>query len=461
MLNPPLVKFPKWVLWLLFVLGFVGLLLLIYFLFFYKPELDFGDAPDGGFTGYDSGAQDAEFPAKLASNGARVNNIDKVWLGFDVDKEKESRQVDSEVSDDGVNLGAASCAKSTANFVVHVANPGGIQGKAYLNLFADWNKDGKWEGSDECGGREWAVQNFEINLAEQTSEFLVYNVEYIAGKNVENIWYRGTVTLEQKMNSELGTGEYNSGEVEDYGPSIKGDSPAAHCVPKKSFINHGGSATFRIIPLTNLNDFKEVLLTNSEDANTPERTITNNGDNTFTYTSKDIDGPERDVGEKIGVRARFGSGSIITECYVWVHHEEPPHAVFPDGIDTSYTKTERQLQGKTLASFLVRMRLIDPALANLIITGFEFIFGNQQTPLGDAHWGMINLNNKGFDQSDWQCEVIAGTALRCKGSQSLEFEADSFFDILYTVDFAPPDYLKVNLLNGDTVVREVQVPLEK
>ncbi|MBI2012276.1 hypothetical protein HYS91_05945, partial [Candidatus Daviesbacteria bacterium] len=169
------------------VLGFVG-----YFIFsniVNKPSdgdfsakggptsgWDFGDAPDGKPTSYEgSFAQTGQFPSLLASNGARVKKTDDVWLGQKVTIEKDSKQVNADEADDGIRGTSTSCRESINYFFVRIKNLGQMTGIAYLNLYADWNKDGRWAGRDECAP-EWAIQNFPVDLSKQTEEIAVYEV---------------------------------------------------------------------------------------------------------------------------------------------------------------------------------------------------------------------------------------------------------------------------------------------
>ena len=125
-----------------------------------EVSYDFGDAPDGNL---------GQFPSLLVSSGARAKKTDEVWLGQAATLEKDSKQVDGDEADDGVKLDTTSCKQSTAYFFVRLKDPGKTTGTAYLNLYADWNKDGRWNGSDECA-TEWAVQNSPIDLAKQIDE---------------------------------------------------------------------------------------------------------------------------------------------------------------------------------------------------------------------------------------------------------------------------------------------------
>ena len=161
-------------------------------------SFDFGDAPDG--------------------QEVWVRKTDEVWLGDSVTVEKAAKLVDADEADDGVKLDTNACKESTAYFLVRLKNPGPASGTVYLNLYADWNKDGKWSGSDECG-TEWAIRNLAIDPGKQTEEIAVYTASFTAGKNTEEIWYRGAVTVGQQMD-ESATGEFGGGEIEDYSSAV-------------------------------------------------------------------------------------------------------------------------------------------------------------------------------------------------------------------------------------------------
>lgn len=214
---------------------------------------DFGDAPDGKPTYYAAGfAQTGNFPTLRASNGARVKKVSEVWLGNLVDKELDANLVNNDAGDDGISLNLHACAKSTAKFFVHVARPKKISGTVYLNLFVDWNKDGKWGGNDGCAD-EWAVKNFPVDLAKQTSAIAVYVPEFMAGKDVAAAWYRAVVTEDEKMAFETGTGIFHAGEVEDYGPIVfvpeDKNNPKKYkavCDPEPLVVDHGSSAELSV-----------------------------------------------------------------------------------------------------------------------------------------------------------------------------------------------------------------------
>ncbi|MBI4065082.1 hypothetical protein HY409_01805 [Candidatus Gottesmanbacteria bacterium] len=348
------------------VLGFLVLGLIGYFIVVNKvnkqPEtnlpagvvvggtFDFGDAPDG--------AQGQQFPSLLASNGAHAKKTDDVWLGQAATIEKDSKQVNIDEADDGVKLNATSCKQSTVYFFVHIKNPGKMAGTAYLNLYADWNKDGRWSGSDECGA-EWAVQNFAIDLGKQTDEIAVYKAQFTAGKNVENMWYRGAITLDQQMDGSA-TGEFASGEVEDYGPTLPGEEKYYnfYCMPDPLIINHGSKGNVKILPDLFSEPIFDAQFGQNYQPKNDKRQVTI-ANNTFTYESsnKDIDPPKRSVPHFVDVRVRFGvdgkEATIEKSCTVIVEHDEitiiepPGRRKVPFPSETPYIKTEEDGSTKT------------------------------------------------------------------------------------------------------------------
>lgn len=295
-----------------------------------ETYFDFGDAPDG--------KQGQQFPSLLSSNGVRTQKTDEVWLGQTATTEKDSKQVNLDEADDGVKLAVNVCKQSTAYFFVRIKNPGQMVGTAYLNLYADWNKDGKWAGSDECAN-EWAVQNFIIDLGKQTEEIVVYKLQFTAGKNTGEIWYRGAVTVDQQMN-ETSTGEFLSGEVEDWGPKT-GDEKYYnfYCMPDPLVISHGSRGNGKILPdLFSEPIFDAQFGQNFQPKNLKRQVTIKN--NTFTFESsvKDIDPPKRSVPDFVDVRVSFGIGGkeavLEKRCAVIVEHDEltietPSRRTFP------------------------------------------------------------------------------------------------------------------------------------
>lgn len=297
-----------------------------------KAPFDFGDAPDGKVNMY--------FPSLLKSNGARAKNTDDVWLGQEVTAEKDSKQVNVDEADDGVKLDVRSCEKSTAYFFVHLTNFENVAGTAYLNLYADWNSDGKWAGSDACAS-EWAVRNFPVDLGKQRQEVAVYAPEFTAGKNIEDFWYRGTVSVNEQMN-EAATGEFEKGEVEDY--EIKEPYDWSYygffCKPDPLTIKHGSKGDITIMPVLFSEPIRAVEFGQNYNPKDDKRNVSING-SVITYASsaKDVDPPKRSVPHNVDIKVSFGRGSTEAilggQCAVAVEHDEIT-------IETPSEKTPRR-----------------------------------------------------------------------------------------------------------------------
>lgn len=280
-----------------------------------KIPFDFGDAPDGNF------------PSLFKSNGARAKTVDVIWLGQAVTTGNDSKQVDLDENDDGVKLDLNSCKTSEAYFFVHLKSPRKTTGTAYLNLYADWNKDGKWQGADECAS-EWAVQNFPIDISKQNQEIAVYVPEFTAGKNTQDFWYRGIVSLNQLMN-EAATGEFPSGEVEDYNSEEQYDDKyySAYCDPDPLTIKHGDSGDIKILPVFFSGPIKSVKFGQNYNPKNEKREVTiQNNVVTYQSTAKDVDPPKRSDKHFVDLKVSFGVGAVEAvlngSCIVMVEHDE-------------------------------------------------------------------------------------------------------------------------------------------
>lgn len=290
---------------------------------------DFGDAPDGGPTHYLFGVTTGLFPSLLASNGAWAEDTTTVWLGKQVDTEDDSEQGDADKYDDGVVVDLRPCAISYVAVVVHIPDPGTTTGTGYLNLFFDWDKNGRWGGSDDCAS-EWALENFPIDLAQQQTETKIYGLQLPAGELAEDIWYRATISLDQPLSAEDGSGAIASGEVEDYGPklTVPTDIPkdgifAAECSPQVLKIQHGQKGTLKVTEHKGSEPITEVELADNVDPKNKERVIEKTSANEFSYESIQQHNLNQIIEEKISLRVRFGpQASVLIDCPVWVIHKE-------------------------------------------------------------------------------------------------------------------------------------------
>jgi len=79
--------------------------------------------------------------------------------------EPSTNSADLDLSDDGVTFpgGLPRCVTSTVKFLGH----NGSGGTLYLNVWADWNRDGDWQDGTQCGcgDDEWAIQDYAIHLS--------------------------------------------------------------------------------------------------------------------------------------------------------------------------------------------------------------------------------------------------------------------------------------------------------
>jgi hypothetical protein len=105
-----------------------------------------------GSTTYLGNKPTYELDADLLPDQDLVTNIDPA-----------SNTPDRDLSDDGVTIpgGLPRCAPTTLTFTGH----NGSGSTLYLNLWADWNRDGDWEDGSQCGcgDDEWAIQDHVVS----------------------------------------------------------------------------------------------------------------------------------------------------------------------------------------------------------------------------------------------------------------------------------------------------------
>jgi hypothetical protein len=153
------------------------------------------------------------------------------WLGEGVDQELDSRQVDADLYDDGVEVGELlTCKQAEVQVMVSVANrddrqhPYDGQHLLYLNVLFDWDGDGAWGGTVLCPGGlaapEWAVHNLPIDVSSwpQGVTSTVVPLEFMVGPQAGEAWARFTLTYGQVISGDdwEGRGAFTFGETEDY-----------------------------------------------------------------------------------------------------------------------------------------------------------------------------------------------------------------------------------------------------
>jgi len=210
---------------------------------------DLGDAPDGSNSSgmpmhayYDPDVQ-ADFPTVFGAGSPPHGPLHKnetlaFYLGLSVTAEDEADAgpdadgvnniypprdaADMDGGDDGVKLPGTfdHCQVTALSLDLTVLE--GAPPEAYVNVWVDWDRDGKWGGMPECDGQPapgWAVQNQHLDLpgpgtySFSTVGFRAYNLNAGAG-----LWLRITVS-ESPASDANGSGPaegWQFGETEDY-----------------------------------------------------------------------------------------------------------------------------------------------------------------------------------------------------------------------------------------------------
>lgn len=210
--------------------------------FGFTSGADYGDAPDGVASGYNSGIT-GHFPSRNSENGAHhldlsdsafgplnadgslsvsgeedaidpldsdgVQNIDQPTGASDFDKR-----------DDGLlSTMVVPNASNKLSFLVSVAASAPRQTR-YVNILMDCDKDGKWSGSDSNGAEEHPVKNLAVNVTPGTTQAIT-TPEFLGCIEANPIWVRMTLTekpidLSAYPKGWDGRGEFETGETEDY-----------------------------------------------------------------------------------------------------------------------------------------------------------------------------------------------------------------------------------------------------
>ena len=406
---------------------------------------DFGDAPSSFAM------------AKAKQTGA-------VWLGDGESDEPAQKSDDGDDFDDGVELDVQG-QTGTAYFTVHKASV--EKGLAYLNLFIDWDKSGKWEGN------EWAVKNFLIDLGKQQEEVRLYAVEFPATASLppreQMFWYRAMVTLDEKQVQDNGGGTFAAGEIEDYGPVKElGKEPPYRlfCSPAVLKLHHGEGGDLSVA------GFGFLSLANSVQQKNDDRTITvvpaKPAGTSFIYYKSTHVHPRDPVVELESVPIRvdiYGMSpgvkiaSRIKNCPVAVTHEplepmrpvlNPPTTVPPAESSPKLTKTpsfdsnySKEATGNT--TFL-SVNITPQDLASQKFTKIEIPLQSRNYTLPTPTSVKINLNSGGLYSSDWKC--IAGAAVSCEGNTPLVVDKKTVIIMeTGTSVSAPPAYISANLYN--------------
>ncbi len=332
--------------------------------------IDFGDAPDGAKAGYLSKpAVVGAFPSKLASGGPRHAGLGSLRLGPTTDGEVDSHQVDKDI-DDGVSLDAPKPCKTATLTTALKGSAAVAAGKTvYVNAWFDWNRDGDWaDASDGCA-TEWGVRNLPV-AASSVGSVTMIPIKITAGKQVVELWYRVSITLDEVQIDPSGRGRsvpYLNGETEDYLHQGRAASPwiikkppppppeeeeeeeekkkkekekkekeenkpfSVRCVPKVRVIAHGGTASFRF----HISDsgkglifgeflggrkgkgFEIKLIRAANQGGVPPGFVRALG---FRYRGKEVDPPTRFQTVKVKIGVKRGKVSKQVTCTVVIVH---------------------------------------------------------------------------------------------------------------------------------------------
>lgn len=187
-----------------------------------QTNFDFGDAPDGGPTGYATGIllggaqlpQTGSFPSLLANDGARTIT-QSATLGSASTSESDANITDADADDDGLIQFGIQLISIPAVGTLNVEVDSVSGGTYYLNAVADLNQDGEWGGFGINGESEWIVQNEIVPIS--SGIFTSQPFAYGSGNRIpEDTWVRIALTSEPVPNNWDGTGVFNDGEIEDH-----------------------------------------------------------------------------------------------------------------------------------------------------------------------------------------------------------------------------------------------------
>lgn len=420
-----------------------------------------------GGAGFDFG----DAPATYAE--AKAQDINKVWLGDGVDKEKSAKLVNADDFDDGVDIDWSAAGKSTAYFAVHKKE--GIKGTAYLNLFVDFDKNGSWSGD------EWVVKNMAVDLGAQDKEVAPYTAEFnaLAGGR-DDLWYRITISYEQKALADNGGGVFKAGEIEDYNTRALASTVPPYkffCDPDVLKLNHGEGGTIGV------SGFGFVSLANSVIPKNGERTITVipggvKGTSAIYFKSTHVHkrDPQMEL-ELVPIRVDIQGApgvkllSRIKYCPVAVKHDplEPMRPVVGGGETTVPPKTttsgaaaplipesglkkspsfdtfyKKETTGNT-TNFSVTVFPQD--LAGKLISGLTVVYTGRNYQLPVPTGGNVSVNGSGYAKSDWQCGV-SGSEWRCFGKTPLEAGKPTVLSLDFNSAVNAPAYIVVGLIDS-------------
>jgi hypothetical protein len=332
-----------------------------------RTQADYGDAPDSRSAHYLFSGRRGHFPSLERSNGARHTNAGSLLLGYGVDTERDSRQVDRDSFDDGFFPQLEPCKPSKVIFLVDASRLSSqlrtAGHTAYLNAWFDWNRNGKWQGASRCGGQatsEWSVQNAPVSMARLgPTPVIAFSVTIVPPSDFTDLWARASLTLDQPFTSPDGRGQFTHGETEDYYvrhgippiPKKKRKKkkklllaklkPA--CTPITSFIAHGQGGFIKFTPpgYIGLKVSNAVQLFN-------DGLLTQRVGNDIFFASRHVDPPNRieifGVFVKLTYPRKPRNVTYTELCFVQVTHDEIVEVFNPGPGPTPIINLRPQIQ---------------------------------------------------------------------------------------------------------------------
>ncbi len=198
------------------------------------PNGDYGDAPDGGATGYPGPfTQTGAFPTLFANGGAVTRDTNQATLGptaspeanandpNDPDGQPNLNPVNTDADDGLVDFVLVlTSIPPPAALTVNVTAPAGSGGgQFFLNAIIDMNLDGAWGGVASPGVPEWVVKNFPVQLAagQATPVALPPFLFGFGNRLPDGAWMRILLSREAVTVGDWdGGGTFSAGDVEDH-----------------------------------------------------------------------------------------------------------------------------------------------------------------------------------------------------------------------------------------------------
>ncbi len=195
---------------------------------------DYGDAPDGGATGYPGPfAQTGAFPTLSTSGGAVTLNTDQARFGPGASAEADANDPADPDGQPNLNPSNTDRDDGLVDFVLVLvsipppaaltvnltAPPGSGGGNFFVNAIIDMNLDGAWGGVTSPGVPEWVVKNFPVQLtAGQSTPVALPPFLFGFGNRLpDGAWLRLLVSREAVAATDWdGGGQFSAGEVEDH-----------------------------------------------------------------------------------------------------------------------------------------------------------------------------------------------------------------------------------------------------